>query len=164
VNVLADVGDEMAERITAKDCGGNPEGAAKSIEQQIAPIRHICSAGDRWTERSNDGDEAGENHGPATVFFVKVMGALEMAATEEERILAAVNGSPRGTANPVADLVAGDSAKHDGEEKPLEGDNASIGEDARSDQKRITWKKKADKEPGFNKDDDANEGSAAGTD
>ena len=164
MNVLADVGDEMAERITAKDCGSNPEGAANSIEEQIARIRHFCSAGDRWTKRSNDGDEAGENHGPATVFFVEVMGALEMAATEKERILAAVDGSPRGTANPVADLVAGDSAEHDGEEKPLEGDDASVGKDASGDQKRITWKKKPDKEAGFNKDDDANERSSAGTD
>jgi hypothetical protein len=90
------------------------------------------------------------------------MGALEMAAAEEKRILAAVYGSPRGTADPVADLVAGDSTKHDGEEKPLERNDASVGEDASGDQKRITWKKKPDEEAGFNEDDDANERSAAG--
>ena len=164
MNVVADVGDEMAERITAKDCGSNPEGAADSIEEHIANIRHFCSAGDRWTKRSNNGDEASENHGAATVFFVEVVGALKVATAKKEGILAAVKGSPGGTANQVTDLVAGDSTKHDGEEEPFEGDNSSVGEDASSDQKRITWKKKPDKEAGFNKDDDANEGSAARTD
>src|SRR5579859_901348 len=90
VNVVADVGDEMAERITAKDCGSNPEGAANSIEEQISCIRHFCSASDRGTKRSNDGDETGENHGAATVFFIEVMGALQMAAAKKEGFLAAV--------------------------------------------------------------------------
>src|SRR5579859_1978908 len=90
VNVVADVGDEMAEGITAKDGGSNPEGAAHSIEEQIARIGHFCSSGDRGTKRSNDGDETGENHGAATVFFIEVMGALQMAAAEKEGIFAAV--------------------------------------------------------------------------
>ena len=162
VNVLADVGDEMAERVAAKDHGANPEDAAKNIEEKISRIRHFCGACDGRTKRSNDGDEARENYGPAAVFFVEIVGALEMAAAEKEGILAAVKCGAGGTANPVADLVAGDGAEHDRQQKPLEGNDARVGEDSGGDQKGVAWKEKADKKAGFDEDDGANERSAAG--
>jgi len=164
VNVFAYVGDEMAERIAAKDRGANPQAAAKKIKKKIAGIGHFCGARDGRTESSNDGDESGKDHSSTAVFLVEIVGTLEMATAEKEGILAAVYGSPRGTADPVADLVAGDSTKHDGPEKPLQGNDASVGEDADSDQKGVARKKKADEEAGFNKDDGANERSAAGAD
>jgi hypothetical protein len=90
------------------------------------------------------------------------MGALEVAAAEEKGVLAPVQGGSCGTSNPVTDLVTSDGAKHDREQKPLEGYNASVGEDAGSDQKRIARKKKTNEEAGFYEDDGANERSASG--
>src|SRR5580704_9410353 len=41
VNVLADVGDEMAKRVSAKDRGADPQSAAQKIKEKIARIRHF---------------------------------------------------------------------------------------------------------------------------
>jgi hypothetical protein len=160
VNVLADVGYEMPKRVAAQDHGANPENAADKIEEKIAKIRHFCGAGDGRTERSNDWDETRKNHGPAAVFLVEIVGALEMAAAKEEGIFAPVQGSSRGTANPIANLVTCDGTKHDGEQKPLEGNNACVGEDSGRNQKRVAREKKTDEEAGFDKDDGANKRSA----
>lgn len=164
MNVLANVGDEMAERIAAKNGGADPKDSAEGIEEQIAGIGHSGGTRDRRTERPNDGDKARQNHGTAAIFFVEGMRALQVAPAEKEGILAAVEGGSRGTANPIADLIARNSAEHNWQQKPLEGDYACVGEDASGDQKRVTREKKSDKEAGLYKDDKANEGSASGAD
>ena len=84
------------------------------------------------------------------------MRALEVAAPEKDRILTAVQGRSGGPANPIANLIARNSAEHDRKQKPLKRDNACGREDAGSDQQRITWKKKANKKAGFDEDDGAN--------
>lgn len=162
VNVLADVGDDAPERITAKDCRADPENAAENIEEQVARVGHFCSACDGRTKGANDGNEARENHGAAAVLFIEIVCTLKMAPAEKEGVFAAIERGPCGAANPVADLVAGDGAKHDWKQKPFQGNNASVGEDAGGDQKRVTRKKKSNEKAGFDKDDGANERSAAG--
>jgi hypothetical protein len=47
-----------------------------------------------------------------------------MAAAKEQGIFAPVQGSSRRTADPIANLVTCDGTKHDGEQKPLERNNA----------------------------------------
>jgi len=163
VNVLADVGDEMAQQVSSEDHRADPEYASEKIEEQIAKIRHSGCASYGRAERSNDGDEAGQNYGATPVFFVEIVGALEVAAAEEQGIFTPVEGGASGTPNPIADLVPGDGTKHNGEQKPPEGNNASVREDAGGDQKRIARKKKANEEAGFYEDDSANERSASGS-
>jgi hypothetical protein len=92
------------------------------------------------------------------------VGTLEMAAAKKEGIFPSIKGSPSGTANPVANLVTGYSAKHHRQKKPLKGNDARVGEDSGGDQKRVAWKKKPDEEACFNKNDGANEWSAPGAD
>jgi hypothetical protein len=92
------------------------------------------------------------------------MGPLEMAAAKKERILTAIKRRASGTANPVADLVTGDGAKHDWKQKPFEGDNTCVGKNASGDQKRIPGKKKTNEKAGFDKDDGADQRGAAGAD
>jgi len=133
VNVLADVGDEMAKRVAADYGGSDPADAADNIEEEIARIGHSRGARDGRTERSDDGDEARENHGTAAIFFVELVGPLEMAAAKKERVFAAVKGSAGGTADPVAHLVTGDGAKHNWEQQPLEGNNSRVGKNAGGD-------------------------------
>src|SRR5271156_3086478 len=132
----------MSQRVAAEDHGANPEDAAKNVEEQIAGVRHFCGASHRWAKRSNDGHETREYHSAATIFLVELVGTLEMAAAEKERVFAAVKGSAGRTANPVANLITGDGAKHDREQKPLEGNDAGVGENACGDQKRVARKKK----------------------
>jgi hypothetical protein len=76
VNVLADVGDEVAKGVPAKDHRANPKDAPNSIEEKIARVRHFCGACNWRTECSNDGDETRENYGPAAVFLVEIVCAL----------------------------------------------------------------------------------------
>jgi len=154
----------MAKRIPAEDHGPNPEDAAKNIEDQISQVGHSCGASNGRTERSNDRNEARKNHCPAAVFLIEIMGTLEMAAAKKEGIFAAVKCSAGRPADPVADLVACNRTNHDWEQKPLEGNDASVREDSGGDQKGIARKKKTYKEAGFYKDDGADQGSAAGAD
>src|SRR5208282_2845268 len=60
MNVLADVRDEMPQRVPAQDRSANPADTANNIEEQITRIRHLCGARDRRAERSHDGHEARE--------------------------------------------------------------------------------------------------------
>src|SRR5216684_228199 len=147
----------MPERIAAQDHGAHPENAAEDIESEVTSVRHSGSAGYRRAERSNDGNEAGENHGAPAILFVKIMGALEMAFPKEERIFAAIQCRTGGPADPVADLVADDGAEHHGDKQPSQGDDAAGGKNARGDQQGISGKKKADEETGLNENDGANE-------
>src|SRR5262249_48001815 len=90
MDALRNVGNQMAEKITAKDHGPDPEDAAKNIERQVAPIRHLRRARHRRTKRSHDGHKARENHGSSAILFVKIMRALQMAASKKQRIFAPV--------------------------------------------------------------------------
>ncbi len=162
VDVLADVGDETTKRIASKNRCANPEDSAKGIEKQVARIGHLRGASDGRAKRPDDGDEPRKNDRAAAVLFVEIMGPLKMAATEKEGIFAAVESSPSRPANPIAHLVASNGAKHGRQQKPLEGNDASVRKDASGDQERVARKKKTYKEARFNKNDGANERSASG--
>src|SRR4029077_3459089 len=105
-----------AERVPAEDHGADPKDPAANVEGQVVEIGHPRGAGDRWTEGSHDGNEAREDDGATAVFCVKVVSALKMASPKEERVFAAVESGTGGAANPIANLIAHDGAKHDGEE------------------------------------------------
>ncbi len=87
-----------------------------------------------------------------------------MAAPEEERVFAAVESCTCRAANPVADLIAHDGAKHHRQKEPSERNEASGRKNARGDKQRISWKKEADKEAGFDKNNGADERGPAGVD
>src|SRR6266404_170632 len=152
----------MPERIAAQDHGAYPEDAAEDIESEVSGVGHFGGAGYRGTERPNDGYEASENHGAPAILFVEIMGALEMAFPEEERIFTAIQSRACGPADPVANLVADDSAEHHGDKQPSQWDNAASGKNACGDQEGISGKEKADEETGLDKNDGANQRGATG--
>ena len=164
MDVLADIRDQMAERITAKNRSANPEDTAKTIKKKIARIRHFCGARDGWTKRSNDGHEARENYCAAPVFFIEVVRSLKVAPAEKEGVFATIKRGASGAANPIANLIARDGAEHDWKQKPLKWNNTCGGEDASSDQQGVTGKKKTYKKARFDEHDGANQRSAAGAD
>ena len=134
----ADVRNRSAQSVAAEDHGADPKNSPTHVKGNVIEVGHPCSAGDGRAKRSNNGNEARENDGPAAIFFIEVMGALKVAAPEEERVFAAVKSRTRRAANPVANLIAYDGAKHDGQEKPLQGDDASSGENSGGYQQGIT--------------------------
>src|SRR5712692_10610038 len=164
MNALTNIRDRAAQRVAAENHGADPKNPSANVEGNVAGVGHLCGAGDGRAEGSNDGNEARENNGPAAIFFIKIVGALKMASAEEERVFAAVQSCTRRAANPVANLIAHDGAKHDGQEKPLQGDDAGSGENSGGHQQGITGKKKSNKKTGFDEDDEADEGGAAGAD
>jgi len=92
------------------------------------------------------------------------MSPLKVAAAEEERVLAAIKSGARRAADPIANLVADNRAKHDREQQPLKGNDAGSGKDSGGDEQGITGKEKADEKASFNEDDRADQRSAAGAD
>jgi len=161
VDVLANIGDQAAEGVAAEGRGANPEDAAKNVIEEIAGIGHSSGACYGRAKRPDDGNEAGENYSAASVLFIEIVSALEMAAAEKERIFAAIKCCSGGATDPVADLVTGDGAEHDRKQEPLEGNDSRVGEDARGDEQGVSGKKKANEKAGFDENDGANERSAA---
>src|SRR6266852_1242699 len=90
MDALTNIRDRAAKRVAAENHGADPEDPTKNVKGQVAGVGHLCGAGHGRTEGSNDGNEAGENHGAPAILFVEIMGALEMASTEEKRVFAAV--------------------------------------------------------------------------
>ena len=90
--------------------------------------------------------------------------ALEMTAPEKKRIFAPVQCRSRGTPDPVANLIAGNRAKHHRRKQPLERDYAGGRENARGNQQGITGKEKAYEESSFDENDRADERRAAAVD
>jgi hypothetical protein len=85
------------------------------------------------------------------------MGALEVAATEEEGVFAAIQGRTRRAANPIPQLVTHDRAENARKPQPAKGEYILASEDARGNEKGIAGKEEADEKPGLHKDDKANE-------
>src|SRR5260370_3622158 len=121
MDASADIRNRAAQRVAAENHGADPKNPSKNVEGQVAGVRHLCRTGDGRAEGSNDGNEARENDGTAAIFFVEVVGALKMAAPEEERVFAAVESCTCRAANPVADLIAHDGASITGKRSPLRG-------------------------------------------
>jgi hypothetical protein len=92
------------------------------------------------------------------------MGPLKVAAAKEERVFAAIQSRAGGPADPIADLVADDSAEHHWDKQPSQGDDAAGRKNTCRYQEGIPRKEKPDEETGLNKNDSANERGAASAD
>src|SRR5258708_28655215 len=102
----------MPKRIAAQDHGAHPEDAAEDIESEETGVGHSGGAGYRRAERSDNGNEARENHRAPAILFVKIMGALEMASPEEERSFAAIQTRAARPADPAAHHVPHEHRYH----------------------------------------------------
>ena len=158
----------MAEQETAGNRGGDPEDAAKNIVDEIAPIGHFCGAGDGWTEGADDGGETGEDDGAAAILFIEVVGALQMVATEEERVFTFVKSGAGRAADPITELIANDGAGND-RKQPMkregrEGNSGGRGEDTGGNEEGIAGQKEADEKASFDEDDATDESGTAGAD
>src|ERR1700730_10253491 len=100
-----------AEEISTKKQAAERQNAAKNIIGQVAAVGHHGRAGDRRTERANDGHKPGHNHRLAAVFFIELVSALQMALAKHERILTPIKRLSRLPAYPIANLVPHDRAQ-----------------------------------------------------
>src|SRR5437588_807147 len=164
VDPLRDVRDRMTEEIAAQDHGSHPKNAAENVERNVAPVRHPRRARNRRTKRANDRNKPRENNGAAAVLLVEIMRPLQMAAPKEKRIFAPVECRSRRAPDPVANLVAYDSAGHHRQKQELQRNYAAGGKNARSDEQGISGEEKADKKARFDKNDCADERGAARAD
>jgi hypothetical protein len=93
------------------------------------------------------------------------VGALQMAASEEEGIFSFVERNTGGAADPVADLVADYGAEHDREQpfkyQPLQRNGGEGRENPGCDEQRISREEKSHKEAGLHEDDGADKLRAA---
>ena len=84
MDALTNVWDRAAQRVAAENHGANPKDPSTNIERQVVEVGHLRGASDRRAEGSNDGSEARQDYGTATVLFIKIMGTLQMFAAEKE--------------------------------------------------------------------------------
>src|ERR1700751_2529286 len=110
MNVLADIRDGMTEQETTGNGSTDPEDAAEDVEEQITPVGHVGGAGNRRAKGTDDGGETGENDRAAAILFIEVVSALQMAAGEEEGGFALLERGAGRSSDPVAELIADDSA------------------------------------------------------
>ena len=164
MNALRNVGNGAPEEIAAEDHGPDPDDAPEDIENEIARVWHFGGTSDGWTKCADDRNEARKNHCAPAVFFVEIVGLLQMAAPEEKRILPLVESRSRGSANPITNLIADDGAKHNWAKKPFQRNYGTRRKYARSDEEGIARKKEANEEPGFDKNNCTDEWCAAGAD
>ena len=158
----------MTEQETTGNGSGDPEDAAEDVEEQITSVGHFGGAGDGWAEGTDDGGETGENDGAAAILFIEVVSALQMAAAEEEGVFAFVESGAGRSSDPVAELIADDSAanygKQPAEYERRDGNSSGCREDACGDQQGIAGEKEADEKAGLDEDDATNESGSAGAD
>src|SRR5580704_14203795 len=162
MDALADVGHSAAEEVAAKDRGADPGYAANDVEHDVSRVGHFRGAGYGRAEGAHDRDEASEDDGATAVLFIKLMGALEVAAAEEERVFLLIEGRTHRAADPIAELIADDGAGHYRKQKPLQRNNVGGGEDTGGDEQGIAGQEEADKESGFDEDNGVDQRSAAG--
>ena len=102
VNLLVNVWNCAAEKVTGKNHSPDPQEPAENIVSQIVRVRHPGRAGYWRAERSDDGNETRHDDGLAAVLFIESMRAFEMALLEEPRILALIQALSHLAADKVA--------------------------------------------------------------
>ena len=158
---MADVRNHPAYGIARQHQSGAPAAPAHDIERQITRVAHLCGARHGGAERAHDGHETGQNHRLTTVFLVKRVGAFQMAALEECRILAAVNRLPRTPPDPIAKLVPGNRAEGNQGHERSNLERSSRAKHAGRYQQRIARQEKTHKQPRFHKHDHAHQQGSA---
>jgi hypothetical protein len=161
---LADIWNSGTGNITAKKHAADPYSSTKYVVNKVRGVVHARRASHRRAKRADDRNKAGQNHGTAAIFLIKVVGSLEVAAAKEERVFAAIQSRTGRASYPVAQLVADNGAEDSRNKEPTEGQDILAGEDAGGDQKGIAGKKEAYEKPRFQKNDDANESGATPAD
>jgi hypothetical protein len=164
VDILADVRDQASEGVAAEKHRGDPKNAAKNIEDQIARVGHLRSAGDGRAKCAHDRHEAREDDCAAAVFFIEIVSTLQMAAAKKEGVFALVERCARGAPNPVANLIADNRAENSRDQQPSKRNDSTIRQNPRSDEQRVAGEEEADKETSFNKYDGTDERGSAGAD
>ena len=163
MKVFADVGDSGAGDIPSNKHAADPQCSTKYVVDEICRVAHGSGTGDWRAERPDDGNEASQDHGPATIFLVEFVSSLEVAAAEEQRVFATVQGWTGRTSDPIAQLVTGNGTEDAGDQQPAKRNYILSGEDASGDEQGIAGQKEPNEEAGFNKNDGAYQAGTAPT-
>jgi len=156
MEILADVGDARTQKIAAQNHATNPKYTAKHVKKQIPRVGHSRGAGNGRTKRADNGDEAGQDYSSAAVLLVEIVRALQMTAAKQKRVFAFVEGRTGAASDPIAQLIAGDGAKHSGDEQPVKRNYLLTGKYACRDQQGIAREKKANEQAGLDKENARN--------
>ena|SRR5579863_4430086 len=144
MKVFINVWNSRARKVATQDHAADPEYATENVVGEVAEIRHLRRTGNGRTKCSNNWNEARKYDRPPAIFFVEIVGALQVTAAEEEGILPAVESGAGAAANPVAELISSNRAENSRYEKPAKRDDVLAGENPSGDQKGIAGEKEAD--------------------
>src|SRR5262245_28303196 len=144
VNVFMDVGDHLAEEVTAAGSCSDPPDSAEYVVAQKTPVLHRADSGHDRGKSSDDRDETRNDNGESSVPIVKFLGGYKVLSIEKERVVAGKYLRAGFGADVITDGIAKDRSQAKGQ---IEGEQVKVsarGEEPRSNQERISGKKKAD--------------------
>lgn len=107
--------------------GAGPEEGAEDIVEGKAGAIHRANTSDEWGESANNGDEASEDDGFATVLRVEGASALEVFGFED-RGEAGEGGAAKGATKRVVNAVASNGRDKEAEKKEADVKRANARE------------------------------------
>ncbi len=150
--------DEVAER-----CNTNgPNEPTDDIECQEPSVVHLAGTGNDGGERTNNRHKTSDDDGLAAMFFVELLGFLDVTLLEYARIGLLKDMWPGFTPEPVANSIAGNrSDEEQDEEKPkwyghITRQDVCVVEHASGKEQAVTWQEKADKQARLGKNNKNN--------
>ena len=99
---------EIAKGIASKDAHADPHDTADDVIAGKLGVGHTADSGHKRGKRSHDGDEARDDNRFATIFFVELMGAVEIFFLENPTVLLRKNFRSHEMADGVIDRIAED--------------------------------------------------------
>src|SRR3989338_787680 len=108
VDLLFNIGNGAAQKITAESHPGHPGNATHDIVSQKLFIRHPPHAGHGGREGTDNGHETRDHDGLVAVFLVKSFCPRQVIFVEKERVLPVKYPRPQMIAYPIADTVTAD--------------------------------------------------------
>ena len=100
------VGYRIAQEISYEGKTDRPEKTADDIEQQKDGIAHTSHACQDRREGTDDRDEPGKDDRFRPVFLVEPLGAVDMLAVKEERVLSGEDRGAHASAEIISEAVS----------------------------------------------------------
>src|SRR5688572_4160693 len=103
LDVLVDPRNVAAQEIPGEEHAPDPEQPARHIIEDEAPVLHLADAGHDRGKSPDDRHETRNDDGLATVALVEVLGPVQVALVEQQRILAGKDARAAGPADRITE-------------------------------------------------------------
>lgn len=131
----------VAEEVAQGHQAADPQDGTGHAEGEEARVGHPGNAGNKRGEGADDGQETRQGHGLATVFFIEIVGFLQIVAAEDLRVGIAEQAFPGRSSDYVVGTVAQDRCEHQQAPQQHRVHATAGGHGAGNEQQRIPGQK-----------------------